>query len=210
MKRYKFFTFFAIFSTVFVFTSCDKDDDEINGLVTQSHDSNKMMTIMHNMMMQMDTIKKTNDPDIDFAKMMIVHHQGAINMSEEELANGKDGTMRAMAQKIKDEQLKEIQEFRTFLSTHQPNQTDMDYTMAVMMGMQKMAKVADTKPLTGNTDQDFAQLMIPHHEGAVNNSSEVIIHGNEMDIKTMADKIIKAQNQEIIEMSDWLINNKGY
>jgi hypothetical protein len=43
--------------------------------------------------------------------MMKVHHQGAIDMAQAELASGKDPQLRGMAQNIISAQKKEIKEF---------------------------------------------------------------------------------------------------
>ena len=42
----------------------------------------------------------SGDPDVDFAHMMIPHHQGAIDMAQVELARGKDPQLREMAEDI--------------------------------------------------------------------------------------------------------------
>ena len=42
----------------------------------------------------------TGNSDIDFAMMMRIHHQGAIDMAQAELKNGKEPQMRKMAQDI--------------------------------------------------------------------------------------------------------------
>ncbi|WP_348677060.1 hypothetical protein [Flavobacterium coralii] len=46
----------------------------------QAHDDNNMMDTMHAMMAEMEAMEMTHDPDIDFAAMMIMHHQGAVNI----------------------------------------------------------------------------------------------------------------------------------
>jgi uncharacterized protein (DUF305 family) len=56
--------------------------------------------------------------DRDFAAMMKVHHEGAIDMSQMELQSGKDPKMRAMAKRIIEAQKKEIKEFEQWLGQH--------------------------------------------------------------------------------------------
>ncbi len=140
-----------------------------------------------------------------------MHHQGAINMATEELANGKDTEMKAIAQKIKAEQEKEIQEFNAFLSSYQPDQPmNMQFHMEVMASMEKMGRESDLRVITGETDQDFAQLMIPHHQAAMENAKSVLEHGNSPIIKTMAQKIIQSQMMDIKELQEWLLEHKEY
>lgn len=55
------------------------------GIQLQPHDQNRMMDTMHAMMDRMMAMPKTNDPEVDFVKMMTMHHQGAISMANVEL-----------------------------------------------------------------------------------------------------------------------------
>ena len=62
------------------------------------------MTRMHGAM----HVRPSGDPDRDFARMMIPHHQGAIDMALAELRYGKDERLRRLAQEIIVEQQQEI------------------------------------------------------------------------------------------------------
>lgn len=73
-----------------------------------------MMESMHRDMMGMPM---SGDADVDFALMMRRHHQGAIDMAQHELRNGKDAKMREMAQKMIADQTREIQELDRFLAS---------------------------------------------------------------------------------------------
>jgi len=70
---------------------------------------------MMGMMKNMETMKMSGDTDRDFATMMKMHHQGAIDMAQMELKSGKDAKMRAMAKGIIKAQQKEIKEFDRWL-----------------------------------------------------------------------------------------------
>ena len=62
------------------------------------------MARMHAAMM----VAPTSSADHDFAKMMIAHHQGAVEMAEIELHFGKDERLRRLTQGIIVEQRQEI------------------------------------------------------------------------------------------------------
>lgn len=67
---------------------------------------------------KMASMTMTGNPDVDFAMMMKVHHQGAIDMAQAELKNGKEPQMKKMARDIIAAQKKEIAQFDKFLAAH--------------------------------------------------------------------------------------------
>jgi uncharacterized protein (DUF305 family) len=187
------------------FSACTKDN---NGIQLQAHDQNRMMDTMHAMMSRMEAMPKTNDPEIDFVKMMVMHHQGAINMANVEWQDGKNDSLKRTAQKIINEQQAEIQQFNTILATLTVDNSDPTFTMEQMDNMMKGGKTADVQLITGDIDNDFATLMIVHHQSAIDNASAYLHHGNNTQIKTIATNIVNSQTMEIEELGNWLIANK--
>jgi uncharacterized protein (DUF305 family) len=59
----------------------------------------------------------TADPDHDFMAMMIPHHQGAIEMADSELQDGRDVRVKRLAQEIIVTQESEIQLMRSYLTS---------------------------------------------------------------------------------------------
>ena len=73
----------------------------------------------HSMTMGMESMQKmpmSGDVDKDFAMMMKIHHQGALEMAQMELAQGKSAEMKAMAKQIIASQKKEIAQFDNWLA----------------------------------------------------------------------------------------------
>jgi len=187
-------------------TSCDDDDE---GLKLQSHDDNEFMAIMHNMNDQMSAMQLTGDADHDFASMMVIHHQGAIDMANKQLEKGNDATIRTMAQQIIDKQTAEKEELTMWLDNHtpDPNEAGQAFDAEMMAGMEKMNNWKDIQPLTGDADNDFAQLMIIHHQQATDNAQSILHHGHHEEIKSMAQMMIEDQNKEITDLTAWLKTN---
>lgn len=75
----------------------------------------KMMTGM--------AVKPTGDVDVDFAAMMIPHHQGAIDMAVLELRFGRNEQLRRIAQEIIVDQQQEIAAMRLALGQPLPPST---------------------------------------------------------------------------------------
>lgn len=60
----------------------------------------------------------TGNQDRDFARMMVVHHQGAIDMARKQLAQGKDPGLNRMAGEIIAAQEREIGQLNAFLDAN--------------------------------------------------------------------------------------------
>ena len=64
-----------------------------------------------------------------------------------------------------------------------------------------------TKPPSGNADKDFAMMMIPHHQGAIEMAKAELQYGKDKKLRAMAEKIIKAQEMEIAQLRKWQAAN---
>jgi len=84
----------------------------------QAAGSMEMKKSMSGMMKNMENMPMSGDTDRDFAAMMRMHHQGALDMAQAELDGGKDPQLKAMAKKIISSQKKEIAEFDQWLGKH--------------------------------------------------------------------------------------------
>ena len=56
-------------------------------------------------------------------------------------------------------------------------------------------------PMTGDPDHDFAAMMIPHHQGAVDMAKAELIYGKDPVLRRLAQEIVVTQEQEIVVMS---------
>jgi uncharacterized protein (DUF305 family) len=75
---------------------------------------------MDKMHMAMGAIERSGNADVDFVRLMLPHHQGAIDMAKTELLHGNDLQMRRLAQEIITDQQSEIELMRRWLSQRQP------------------------------------------------------------------------------------------
>ena len=65
--------------------------------------------------------------------------------------------------------------------------------------MQKMMAGMDVKP-SGDVDRDFAAMMIPHHQGAIDMALAELRFGTNEQLRRIAQEIIVSQQQEIAAM----------
>jgi uncharacterized protein (DUF305 family) len=76
-------------------------------------------------------------------------------------------------------------------------------SQALTQSMQKMQQDMMDAPTTGNADQDFVAMMIPHHQGAIDMARVELQYGTDPMLRRLARSIVSAQQKEIREMKDW-------
>jgi Domain of unknown function (DUF305) len=74
---------------------------------------------MDKMHMAMTAVVRSGNSDIDFVRLMVPHHQAAIDMAKTQLLYGKDPQMRRLAQEIITEQQLEIELMQRWLQQQQ-------------------------------------------------------------------------------------------
>jgi len=99
-------TFLAL---LFVFCALANNASAAESKHAQEYEES--MTKMHHGMM----VEYTNDPDADFVRGMIPHHQGAIDMAKIQLKYGTDPEIRTLAEGIIKAQEAEIKQMNAWL-----------------------------------------------------------------------------------------------
>jgi len=74
---------------------------------------------MEKMHLAMKSVKPTGNSDSDFVRLMLPHHQAAIDMAKTQLLFGKDPQMRRLAQEIVTDQQSEIVLMHAWLKRHE-------------------------------------------------------------------------------------------
>ena len=165
-----------------------------------------------------------NGQDVMFAQMMIPHHQQAIMMSEHELAVGADPAVKDLAGKIKQAQGPEIQTMQGWLGVWQapamPGGTPGGMPPGGMMGheghggqqmqghgggMMTPQQMGEFQQARGQqADHLFLQMMIQHHQGAVDMARSQQQQGQAPEAKQLATSIVDSQQAEIAQMQHML------
>ena len=142
--------------------------------------------------------------EIMFAQMMIPHHEQAISMSETALKKSRNQAILKLSNQIKSLQGTEKSQLAYWLKATDSSMT-MDHDMQ-MSGMLTTKELASLKRLTGTQfDRAFLQLMIKHHQGAIE-MLDLISDSRNAEAKALAKAIKSAQSKEITSMK--LLLNK--
>jgi len=97
------------------------DADAHRNQLSTNADWSELIASMDKMHMTMDAVKESGNSDIDFVRLMLPHHQAAIDMAKTQLLYGKDPQMRRLAQEIITDQQLEIELMQRWLQQQQTN-----------------------------------------------------------------------------------------
>ena len=168
-------------------------------------DYTRSMTRMHDEMM---IGMGYNDPDTAFAKGMLGHHRGAVDMAKIELKYGTDEAMRQLAQDLITAQQAEIDVLNKWLASHPDAAKPKPNTVAMQQAYAKSMEnmhgemtlgVADPVP-----DMAFARGMLPHHIAAVDMAKVQLEYGTDEEMRLLAQDVIDNQQTEIDVMKNWI------
>ncbi len=162
------------------------------------------LAMMNKMGDEMSKAGNLADADTAFAKGMIPHHIGAVEMAKVQLEFGKDETMRKLAQAIIDGQQAEIDLMNGWLNGKDTTTQNANAPHAKAYALDNSHSEMMTAIYETDPDVAFAKAMIPHHKGAVNMAKVQLEYGKDEKMKKLAQDIIKAQEPEIKLMQDWL------
>lgn len=214
----------AVVISSFMVVSCQKDLDtaatnDLAAIALASKASHKkvdhaklydmaVQEAMHEMMQEMNKMEMTCDPDVDFAHMMIMHHEAGIKMSEALIAHGHSEEAEMMAIEAIENDEASIERLEAFLASHttaEPLSKEeckafmMEMKHAMHLMMQCMRKVR-----TPDVDIMWASQMICHHQGALDMSKTELKYGDDEAALNEAALIIEEQSMHIMELAEFI------
>ncbi|MFE0155847.1 DUF305 domain-containing protein [Nonomuraea sp. NPDC059007] len=141
-----------------------------------------------------------NDADVMFAQMMIPHHEQAVEMAELATTRAADPEIKELASEIKAAQDPEIQTMKGWLTAWgKPMPSGgMGHDMPGIMSEADMKQLEGAKGAA--FDKKFAELMIAHHNGAIEMARTEQSQGANPEAKALAKAIESAQQSEIAQM----------
>lgn len=145
------------------------------------------------------------DLDRHFIEQMIPHHEDAVLMAELALVKADHEELKALAENIKREQSREIEEMRSWYKEWYGTDVPESVMEVGGMGQGMMGDGADLESLENAKlfDKEFIEQMIPHHQMALMMVSMMLRGTQHEEMKQLARDIIRTQTEEINQMSAW-------
>jgi uncharacterized protein (DUF305 family) len=143
-----------------------------------------------------------NGIDLAFVSEMAPHHESAVEMAEMAEERGEHPEIKRLAGEIIKAQNAEIQTLEglaTDLEQAGIEKGDLGIPENGMGMGHDSAMLETAKPF----DREFIDMMIPHHQAAIDMARIELEEGENPEAKRLAQDIVDAQAKEIQEMNSW-------
>jgi uncharacterized protein (DUF305 family) len=143
--------------------------------------------------------------DVEFAQMMIAHHQQAVTMATLAGTRASDSEIKSLAAQIKAAQQPEIDTMTGWLTAWgQPTAQAGGHNMSGMGGMPGLMSDAEMGQLQTakgvDFDRIFARMMIAHHNGAIQMANDELKNGTSSEAKSLAQNVVTTQTAEVAQL----------
>ena len=192
-----------------------------NSMMKNSNSSMNMNGMDHNSMpmnsnMSMDHSSMKSSPnaasqpyDLQFIDTMTAHHKGAVEMAKMVDGRTQNPDLMKFALQIISDQDKEIEKMKGWREkwfSGKPNSLNMEMPgMEASMKSMQNDGMKKMESATGPAFETFfLVMMIEHHKGAISMATEALSKSDHIEVKSLSNQIIKAQETEIKMMESWI------
>ena len=84
-----------------------------------------------------------------------------------------------------------------------------EFMQAMNASMERMDRKMTAARMNGDVDHDFAAMMIPHHQGAIEMAKADLLYGKDPVMRRLAQEILVDQQSEIDAMQLWIGTTAG-
>ena len=146
-----------------------------------------------------DSLSNYSKADINFAEMMIPHHEQGLEMVALAQANTTNPDILALADQIRGAQEPEIVLMKTWPGVDPSKHAG--HTMDGMLSKSEMEKLRSAKG--AEFDRLFLEGMIKHHQGAIE-MAKIVTDSTNQSVMKLAEWIVTSQALEIDTMKELL------
>lgn len=158
------------------------------------------------MMRDIEDMAMTGDPDMDFAMMMKMHHQGSVDLGTAEKQYGKHAEAKQLADMAIKGDKESQARLQSFLNGHPTPQKVSEnvykqFKKEMKTAMKQMIQAYAKVPNTADVDVDFVRRLIEHHKGAIAMATLQFKYGNDKAPTDEANIIITEQANALKELA---------
>ncbi|GAB3026823.1 DUF305 domain-containing protein [Spirosoma pulveris] len=159
---------------------------------------------LQQMVTKLKKLQATGDPDFDYAFQAKIHAQGAQDLLKQEIQNGKDSSLKKMAQTLLTASESELSQLNNTLSNIKPTRPNQAFTQQQNRNVEainlKLQQTGSSDKLTSNLDKNFSTLLIDQRQDAIDLAKTYLQYGKNNSLKTYAQQLIDQSTQQMQQM----------
>ncbi|MCX6218883.1 DUF305 domain-containing protein [Spirosoma sp.] len=167
---------------------------------------------LQQMVTKMKKLQATGDPDFDYAFQAKVHAQGAQDLLKQEIQNGKDSSLKQMAQTLLTASETELSQLTSTLTSLKPTRPNQAYTQQQGRNVEamslKLQQTGASDKLTSNLDNNFSTLLIDQRQDAIDLAKTYLQYGKNSTLKAYAQQLIDKSTQQMQQMKTMVTTPK--
>jgi uncharacterized protein (DUF305 family) len=157
---------------------------------------------------RLDTLTLSGNRDQDFALIMALHRRTALRLARLELERGQDSVLRGVARELRAREQPEIQQLRLATarlanpaSNYNPRNPQDAFVRRSAAALDTLLRPIGT--LRGSVDQDFATLLLAHHQALVVLARAELALGRDAGMQQLAQVTLRAQPAQVRRLRQW-------
>lgn len=167
-------------------------------------DREDLMDERADMVENINEVELTGNYDADFAKIMIEHHKGAVDIADKFISKTENDQLKEIAEESRDRKKADIKIMEDILDRLDvdDNRNDARVDSPLRNSLSTNISSSKSASMSSDIDSDFAQMMIEHHKQAIELSKMEVENGTNPDLQAMAKKIIEDNEKQITKLKE--------
>lgn len=161
----------------------------------------KLLLPMQQMMQTLKKLQPTGDPDFDYSFQAKAHLQGEQELLKQEIANGKDTTLKKMAQTMLDGTQTDLSLIDATMRQLKPTRPNQAFVQQQNKNMQAMAlklqQGGTADKLTSDFDKNFVTVLLDHRQDAIDMATTYLQYGKNDTLRNYAQKLVTQAKTEM-------------
>lgn len=143
--------------------------------------------------------------DLQFFDTMSKHHHEAIDMAKMGQGKIEHARLKELAIRIPTDQQEEIDQMKAWRDQWYPNAPAAENMQMTGMSGGMNMDMSSMQSMKAGHDFDavFIDMMIPHHQSAIQMWQDALTKAEHSEVKTLAQQIIDKQKSEVEQMKQW-------
>ena len=164
---------------------------------------------LQQMITKMKKLQSTGDPDFDYAFQAKIHTQGAQDLMKQEIQNGKDSSLKQMAQTLLTASAADINLLDGALKEIKPTRPNQAFTQQQSRNLEamslKLQQTGASDKLSDSVDKNYMALMLDQRQDAIDMATNYLQYGKNSSLRSFAQQLVDKSKQQVDMMKTMTI-----